>query len=387
MARGRKAADGPVEELWKGRIVKVGRVSVYRRGRWYHCYFHLDGKRHREQLDTDDARVALETARTVDASLGHERPSEVMRSLADRAAGVPSLRVSALMDALEANRKAAGLSKSYLSWLGWRRRQAQGLLGSLKVRSIARADCEGVLSAVTGRRGMAQYLRTLLRFAVAVGYIDRSPMSDVRVPAPGRSRLPMPFHGAPNVPQYLLPGQVAEYRGVFAGTLLDGPYLLGLYAGLRLQEIVFLEWPRVSLRSHTLQVAAVGEWRPKSRQARTLPLHAELYAWLSAHRKRWGPVCPSPEGKRWQPRNLRRKADMIIDAENRRRKADNPRARTLKRLGFHTLRHTFAVAAAGAGIPLTTIQAWLGHADLSTTQLYAHFSPAYQREGIERVAF
>lgn len=31
---------------------------------------------------------------------------------------------------------------------------------------------------------------------------------------------------------------------------------------------------------------------------------------------------------------------------------------------------------ARAGVPVGTIQAWMGHADLATTQLYMHYAPA-----------
>jgi integrase len=42
---------------------------------------------------------------------------------------------------------------------------------------------------------------------------------------------------------------------------------------------------------------------------------------------------------------------------------------------FHDLRHTFGTTMARAGVEVGTIQAWLGHADLATTQLYMHYAP------------
>src|SRR6185312_512997 len=54
--------------------------------------------------------------------------------------------------------------------------------------------------------------------------------------------------------------------------------------------------------------------------------------------------------------------------------------RTLKRAGvrevrFHDLRHTFGTRCAAAGVPLRTLQAWMGHADIKTTMVYTDYAP------------
>ena len=43
---------------------------------------------------------------------------------------------------------------------------------------------------------------------------------------------------------------------------------------------------------------------------------------------------------------------------------------------FHDLRHTFGTMMAAAGVPLRTLQGWMGHADIKTTAIYMHFAPA-----------
>jgi hypothetical protein len=48
----------------------------------------------------------------------------------------------------------------------------------------------------------------------------------------------------------------------------------------------------------------------------------------------------------------------------------------VREITFHELRHTFGTRMAAAGVPLRTIQHWMGHADAKTTQVYAHYQPS-----------
>jgi integrase len=75
------------------------------------------------------------------------------------------------------------------------------------------------------------------------------------------------------------------------------------------------------------------------------------------------------------------------------------RSRVLKRLKrycrlagirvqrFHDLRHTFGTQMAAAGVPMRTLQEWMGHADIKTTQIYADYAPAANEAAIVEAAF
>jgi Phage integrase family len=47
---------------------------------------------------------------------------------------------------------------------------------------------------------------------------------------------------------------------------------------------------------------------------------------------------------------------------------------------FHDLRHTFGTRMAAVGVPMRTLQEWMGHADFKTTLIYADYSPDERRE-------
>jgi integrase len=66
--------------------------------------------------------------------------------------------------------------------------------------------------------------------------------------------------------------------------------------------------------------------------------------------------------------------------------------RSLQRAGvrevrFHDLRHTFGTRMAAAGVPIRTLQAWMGHSDIKTTMVYTHYAPAPNEVDLVNDAF
>lgn len=56
-----------------------------------------------------------------------------------------------------------------------------------------------------------------------------------------------------------------------------------------------------------------------------------------------------------------------------------------KKSTCHILRHSFATHLAAAGVPLHQIQAYLGHAHIETTMVYAHLTPINHQQAIELI--
>jgi integrase len=54
---------------------------------------------------------------------------------------------------------------------------------------------------------------------------------------------------------------------------------------------------------------------------------------------------------------------------------------------FHDLRHTFGTRMAAAGVSMRTLQEWMGHRDIDTTQRYADYAPSPHEAAFVEAAF
>ena len=55
--------------------------------------------------------------------------------------------------------------------------------------------------------------------------------------------------------------------------------------------------------------------------------------------------------------------------------------------GFHSLRHGYGTALAAQGVPMRTLQEWMGHKDIQTTQRYADYCPNPGERDVVEAAF
>jgi integrase len=160
-------------------------------------------------------------------------------------------------------------------------------------------------------------------------------------------------------------------------------FLTAALTGLRKGELVALRWQDVDWQARRIRVrrnytrGAFGT--PKSRRStRAVPLADEVAGALDRLFKssRWQadgdlvfahPVTGEVQAKS----NISRRMGVALKAAG----VDEHR--------FHDLRHTFGTRAAAAGVPMRTLQEWMGHVDIQTTMIYADYSPgAHEAEMI-----
>jgi len=274
-----------------------------------------------------------------------------------------------------------GLSPRTLEAYG---RDLRGFAGHLARRGVARprdvtrAHVAGFVAALEARalgaRSRARALVAVRRFSrwlLATGAVSADPVEGVLPP-----RLPR------TLPKRLLPEEIeALLRAAEPATplgLRDRAMLeVGYGAGLRVSELVGLPLSALERRAGVLRVLGKG------RRERLVPLGEPALDALDAY---------LAEGR---PRLLRgRRSDAVfLTARGAAMTRQNffARMRSLalragvprERVSPHALRHAFATDLLEGGADLRAVQAMLGHADLSTTQIYTHVSRARLRETVE----
>lgn len=145
-----------------------------------------------------------------------------------------------------------------------------------------------------------------------------------------------------------------------------------LYCGIRRSELFNLDWSDIDFSRGTLLIR-LG----KGGKDRFLPLNSEVSSCLWDYLQARLPlndqaVFTNHYGHRMKPNNLMRVLRKLTK-----------KAGIQKSVTAHLLRHSFATMLLEAGADIVTVQKLLGHADLSTTQIYAHTTSERMAQAVE----
>jgi integrase/recombinase XerD len=156
---------------------------------------------------------------------------------------------------------------------------------------------------------------------------------------------------------------------------------LTIQTGLRISELAGLTRQDITLTTGA-NVHTVGKGRKERRTPLVPTTRAVLKAWLG---ERPGapadPLFPTITGKRLSRDAIeRRLAHHVAQAS-----ASCPSIKA-KRVTMHTLRHTAAMRLLLAGNDVTVIALWLGHEQISTTNVYLHADMTHKQQAIDRTS-
>jgi integrase/recombinase XerD len=215
-----------------------------------------------------------------------------------------------------------------------------------------------------GNRSIARHLsavRGLYRHLLEAGAISRDPSEHLDSPRPPR-RLPRTL-SVKDVVALLESPDISRPDGLRDRALLELLYA----SGLRASETLGLRLGDVNLSAGYVTPSGKGN------RQRLVPVGAQALSWLRQYLKHARPrlVKRADAGVLFvnrYGRRLSRQAlwDML--------KKSARRAGIRSGVSPHTLRHSFATHLLEGGADLRSVQAMLGHADISTTQIYTHLS-------------
>lgn len=245
------------------------------------------------------------------------------------------------------------------TWGGVDRLTVRGWLGAMQQRGLAKRSAARALSA----------LRSFYRFLNATRGLEVNPAKVVRTPKLERV---LPTHlDRPETDVLFVEAERRAEAGGFTEARDLAMLELFYSTGIRLAELAGLSEQDVDLVSDQVKV------RGKGKKERIVPLGSHAgQALRHYYRQRDAVGAGSVSGTLdrravFVSRRGRRLTARAVQLAIKRLLAVLARGRQLH---VHSLRHSFATHLLDAGADLRAVQELLGHASLSTTQVYTHTS-------------
>jgi integrase/recombinase XerD len=221
------------------------------------------------------------------------------------------------------------------------------------------------LSPASIRRGVSA-IRTYFGFLVGEGRVANDP-SD-RLESPRRGRVLPETLSVKEVEALLGSPGVEEPLAWRDRALLE----LGYGAGLRVSELCSLSLTDLLLSENLVRVYGKGG------KERLVPIGRSVIGAVSVYLHTKRPELDKGKSRSRVLLNVRGQPLSRVGAWGVVKRA-TARAGIKKRVTPHTLRHSFATHLLEGGADLRAVQEMLGHADLSTTQIYTHVDREYLR--------
>jgi integrase/recombinase XerD len=271
----------------------------------------------------------------------------------------------ALSAARLAPRTVEAYRRDLTTLASWLRRPLASLTTQELERWIAELRAEGLSPATIARRVAST--RSLFRHLVLIGAVSENPAAAVELPRRIR-----------RLPRTLSPGEAERLIDAAAGTtpraLRDSALVELLYgAGLRVSEAVSLDRAGVDLDQRLVRTIGKGG------KERVVPVGRRAVEALRRYLSRGRPHL-----------DRRHRPELFLNAQGgalTRAGAFLILRRLAEKAGLepgrvhpHLLRHSFATHLLEGGADLRSVQEMLGHADLSTTELYTHVTDRRRRE-------
>ena len=264
--------------------------------------------------------------------------------------------------------------------------------GSEFVADLAPAHVEGLIAGMTDEGkspktilNVYTSLSSILDYGISQGWREDNPCGPVDAPSIEEAD--------PEGINFLDPVEIAALlRAVDMhdeyGSTDRALYTVATKCGLRQGELLALRWRDIDWAAERVRVRASFDRKedktPKTKAGRrSVPLPRSAAAELERHSR--VTLYPGPDDRVFcNPENGKQALD---HSKLSRRYRAALKAAGLRALRFHDLRHSYGTRLAAAGVDLVKIKTWMGHKDINTTMIYAHYAPGEDEAATVEAAF
>jgi integrase len=174
---------------------------------------------------------------------------------------------------------------------------------------------------------------------------------------------------------FLSPTESAKLLADNQDPIINGMAFMALRTGMRFGEIIGLDWVDVDMEKRTINVrrnkvmGIIGT--PKNGKVRSIAMASDLHTFLSKQAKKSGPVFHLVDGRELTHHlalNALKRVCVRVG---------------IRKISWHTLRHTTASHLAAEGVPMNVVKELLGHSSILMTSKYAHLAPSAIKDAVE----
>lgn len=267
------------------------------------------------------------------------------------------------------------LSKAYHSSVVLSLRHFSNYFGLQKpIQSIGLRDIEGFVSYLQlevpkGYRVYVKTLKAAFNKAIDWEYVKENYFLKIKLPKKQQVH-----------PAYINDGQLAEICEKIENEDIKEMVIVAFYTGMRLNELVNLDWRNVNLSTRLITVGG-NDFTTKTRGQRVVPISDEVYKIFQKRYVETGKI-----------NNL--KNEYIFSKSDGRKYSSDHVSKTFKRactqaeidpaIHYHSLRHSTASSLVQKGVSIYVVRDLLGHSSITTTEIYSHLNTDSLKNAIRK---
>ncbi len=229
------------------------------------------------------------------------------------------------------------------------------LISEIKTDQIESLLLELQKTAPKGYRNYFRNFKVLFNNAIEHNYLKENPCRSIKLPKQQRE-----------TPKILSGDELKQLLPLIKSSTIRGIVKLAYDTGLRLSEVLNLQWSSVNFTERTMTIGSKA-FKTKSRKQRVIPVQNEVFEQLQKLR----PKIVELKGH-YIFRSARTGNKFTPDYISRKFKAAVREAGLSEDYHFHSLRHSYASNLVRNKVDIYSVRDLLGHSSVAVTQIYAH---------------